>query len=79
VIHTEDDREFSSGRVEPLWEPPNGLPTDAELEEKFVGIAEPVLGPQKVQELTRMIWNFEKMDEIKSLINGCIRGQSLKK
>ena len=79
VIHTEDGRELTSGPVEPLWEPPNGLPADAELEEKFVGIVEPVLGPQKVQEITRMIWDFEKMDGIKPLINGCIRGQSFKK
>jgi 2-methylcitrate dehydratase PrpD len=79
VIRTEDGRELTSGPVQPLWEPPNGLPADAELEEKFVGIVEPVLGPQKVQEITRMIWDFEKMDGIKPLINGCIRGQSFKK
>jgi 2-methylcitrate dehydratase PrpD len=79
VIRTEDGRELTSGPVQPLWEPPNGLPADAELEEKFVGIVEPVLGPQKVQEITRMIWDFEKMDGIKLLINGCIRGQSFKK
>ena len=79
VIRTEDGRELTSGPVQPLWEPPNDLPADAELEEKFVGIVEPVLGPQKVQEITRMIWDFEKMDGIKPLINGCIRGQSFKK
>ena len=79
VIRTEDGRELTSGPVQPLWEPPNSLPADAELEEKFVGIVEPVLGPQKVQEITRMIWDFEKMDGIKPLINGCIRGQSFKK
>jgi len=79
VIRTEDGRELTSGPVQPLWEPPNSLPADAELEEKFVGIVEPVLGPQKVQEITRMIWDFEKMDGIKPLINGCIRGQSVKK
>jgi len=79
VIHTKDGRELSSGRVEPMWEPPNGLPADAELEAKFVGIVKPVLGFQKVKEITRMIWDFEKMDGIKPLINGCIRGQSFKK
>ena len=79
VVHTKDGRELSSGRVEPMWEPPNGLPTDAELEEKFIEIVEPVLGSQRVQELTRMIWDFEKMVEIKPLINACIRGQSPKK
>ena len=79
VVHTDDGRELSSGRVEPMWEPPNSLPTDAELEEKFIEIVEPVLGSQKVQELTRMIWDFEKMVEIKPLINGCIRDQSLKR
>ena len=79
MVHTNDGREFSSGRVEPMWEPPHGLPADADLEEKFVGIVEPVLGIQKVQEITGMIWDFEKMNEIKPLINACIRGQSLNK
>ena len=79
MVHTNDGREFSSGRVEPMWEPPHGLPADADLEEKFVGIVEPVLGIQKVQEITSMIWDFEKMNEIKPLINACIRGQSLNK
>jgi 2-methylcitrate dehydratase PrpD len=79
VVHTNDGRELSSGRVEPMWEPPNSLPADAELDEKFVEIVEPVLGSQKVQEISRMIWDFEKMVEIKSLINACIRGQSPKK
>jgi len=78
VVHTNDGREFSSGRVEPMWEPPNSLPTDADLEEKFIEIVEPVLGSQKVQELTRMIWDFEKMVEIKPLINACIKDQSSK-
>jgi hypothetical protein len=79
VVHTKDGRELTSGPVQPLWEPPNALPADSELEEKFVGMVEPVLGPQKVQEITRIIWDFEKMDGIRPLINGCIRGQSFKK
>jgi 2-methylcitrate dehydratase PrpD len=79
VVHTNDGRELSSGRVEPMWEPPNSLPTDTELEEKFIEIVEPVLGSQKVKELTRMIWDFGKMVEIKPLINACIRDQSPKK
>ncbi len=79
VVHTNDGRELSSGRVEPMWEPPNSLPTDAELDEKFVEIVEPVLGSQKVQEISRMIWDFEKKVEIRPLIKACIRGQSPKK
>ena len=79
VIRTEDGRELSSGRVEPMWEPPDGLPADAELEAKFVGIVEPILGPDKVQEITRMIWDFENMDGIRPFINSCIRSQSPKK
>ena len=79
VVHTNDGRELSSGRVEPMWEPPNSLPADAELDEKFVEIVVPVLGSQKVQEISRMIWDFEEMVEIRSLIKACIRGQSPKK
>ena len=79
VVHTNDGRELSSGRVEPMWEPPNSLPADAELDEKFVEIVVPVLGSQKVQEISRMIWDFEEMVEIRPLIKACIRGQSPKK
>jgi hypothetical protein len=62
-----------------MWEPPDGLPADAELEAKFVGIVEPILGSQKVQEITRMIWDFENMDGIRPFINSCIRSQSPEK
>ena len=76
VIRTKDGRELSSGRVEPMWEPSNSLPTDTELEEKFIEIVEPILGPDKVQEITRIIWDFENIDGIRPFINSCIKGQS---
>ena len=73
IVHTEDGRELSSGPVEPIWEPPDDLPTDNDLEKKFVGLVGPVLGTPREQEIAKMIWKLEKMDGMMPLINGCIR------
>ena len=73
VVHTDDGRQLSSGRVGPMWEPPDDLPTDADLEKKFIALVEPVLDTHKTQDIARMIWNLEKMDGVKPLITSCIR------
>jgi 2-methylcitrate dehydratase PrpD len=73
VVHTDDGRQLSSGRVEPMWEPPDDLPTDADLEKKFIALVEPVLDTHKAQEIAKMIWNLDKMDGMKPLITSCIR------
>jgi hypothetical protein len=59
--------------VEPMWEAPDDLPTDADLEKKFIALVEPVLDTHKAQEIAKMIWNLDKMDGMKPLITSCIR------
>jgi len=73
VVHTDDGRELSSGPVEPMWEPPGGLPTDADLEKKFIGLVGPIVGAPRAQEIANMIWNLDKMDGMEPLITFCIR------
>jgi 2-methylcitrate dehydratase PrpD len=73
VVYTEDSRELSSGPVEPMWEPPDDLPTDADLEKKFITLVEPVLDTHRAQEIARMVWDLDKMDGMKHLITSCIR------
>ena len=73
VVYTEDGRELSSGPVEPMWEPPGDLPTDADLEKKFIGLVGPVVGAPRAREIASMIWNLDKMDGMEPLITSCIR------
>lgn len=73
VVHTDDGRQLSSGRAEPMWEAPDDLPTDADLQKKFIAIVGPVLGAPRAQEIAKMIWNLDEMDGMKPLITSCIR------
>jgi 2-methylcitrate dehydratase PrpD len=73
VVHTGDGRQLSSGRAEPMWEAPDDLPTDADLQKKFIAIVGPVLGAPRAQEIAKMIWNLDEMDGMKPLITSCIR------
>lgn len=61
-LTTRDGRGFDSGPVEARWEPPDALPSDDELREKFLWLAGPVLGPQRAHELLQLIWQFEADD-----------------
>jgi hypothetical protein len=54
--------------VEAPWEPPDALPSDGELQEKFIWLARPVLGPSRARELQQMIWQFEKAADARQLI-----------
>jgi len=60
IIQTRDGRTLTSGTVEANWEPPDSLPTDDELQEKFRWLVEPVLGVQKARDLATLIWQFDK-------------------
>ena len=60
------------GRMEPIWEPPATLPTDPELQDKFVRLVSPVLGDDRARELLRTAWNFDEIDDARRLIELCI-------
>ena len=67
VIRTRDGRVFSSEAVGPLWEPPDGLPTDDELVEKFRRLTTPVLGSEKSRRLEDFIWAIDRASNIAPL------------
>jgi len=73
LIRTMDGRTLASGTVEANWEPPDSLPTDDELQRKFLWLVEPVLGLPKARQLASRIWHFEQEEHARALIASCIR------
>lgn len=67
-ITTRDGRRCESGAVEARWEPPDTLPSDGELQEKFIWLAAPVLGPRRAGELSQLVWQFEQAADARQLI-----------
>jgi 2-methylcitrate dehydratase PrpD len=67
-ITTRDGKRYDSGAVEARWEPPNTLPTDTELKEKFIWLAGPVLGQDRADQLLKLIWQLEKAPDARQLI-----------
>ncbi len=68
IVESTDGRVFSSGRVEAPWEPPDTLPSDEELEKKFVWLAGPVIGHEQADTLARSIRFAEKWESIDPII-----------
>ena len=73
VIETHQGKIFNSGPVEAMWEPPDTLPSDSELEEKFHWLVDPVLGQEKTDPLAALIWDLDKMEDLNILINHCLK------
>lgn len=71
IVETTDGRRLSSGRMEPRWEPPDTLPTDRELETKFLWLTAPVLGDTASRKLMDFIWQIDDSDRISDLIAMC--------
>jgi len=71
VIETSGGKTFTSGRMEPRWEPPDTLPTDDELKAKFRWLVSPVLGRSQCENLISTIWNFDEHPEARTLIQLC--------
>ncbi len=73
IIETHQGKIFNSGPVEAMWEPPDTLPSDSELEEKFHWLVDPVLGQEKADPLAALIWDLDKMEDLSILINHCLK------
>jgi 2-methylcitrate dehydratase PrpD len=71
VVETTDSRIFSSGRVEAPWEPPDTLPSDSDLESKFIWLCAPVLGETRAKQLMGKIWSADRWETIDPLLDGC--------
>lgn len=71
-IATRDGGRYDSGAVEARWEPPDTLPSDDELQEKFIWLAAPVLGARRADELSQLIWQFEQAADARQLIERAV-------
>ena len=71
VVETTAGQVISSGRIEALWEPPDTLPSDSDLEEKFLWLTGPVIGKMRSRHLMEQIWSADRWTSIEPLIDGC--------
>lgn len=67
-VITTDGRHLLAGGKQAIWEPPDTLPSDAELEQKFRWLVEPVLGQERAGELVDLIREFDQVHEVRDLI-----------
>ena len=74
IVKTSGGRTFSSGRIEALWEPPDTLPSDKQLENKFRWLTAPVIGTVKANTLIEQIWSADQWASIDPVIGGCQAG-----
>jgi 2-methylcitrate dehydratase PrpD len=74
IVHTKSGASFSSDTMEAPWEPPDNLPSDSEIEEKFHGLVAPILGVQQTHQLCSLIWNLDNCQNIRELIGLCVKG-----
>jgi len=67
TVRTTDGREFTKQIDYPKGDPRNPL-TDAEIEEKFDALAEPVLSAERRKQLKETTWKMEQLDSIGELL-----------
>jgi 2-methylcitrate dehydratase PrpD len=71
IVETLAGGVFRSGRIEALWEPPNTLPSDADLQGKFLWLTGPIIGKGKANDLIEKIWSADQWTSIDPIIDGC--------
>jgi 2-methylcitrate dehydratase PrpD len=72
VIETVDGRSIKSGVMSAKWDAAGGFPTDAELAAKFLWLVEPILGKDRASTIAETVWDFERLDGLKGLIEMCV-------
>jgi 2-methylcitrate dehydratase PrpD len=72
IIETNDGRRCQSERTAPRWEPPDTLPSDGELADKFRWLVSPVLGSERADRLLADAWKFDTMKSAQALIPMCV-------
>lgn len=72
-VITHDGRRLIAVGKQAMWEPPDTLPTDAELEQKFRWLVGPVLGEDRAMALAELIWRFEQVEDVQQLLKLCIK------
>ena len=71
IVETTAGRVIRSGRIEALWEPPDTLPTDEELETKFLWLTGPVIGKMNARRLMQQIWSADRWTSVDPILDGC--------
>ena len=74
VITTIDGASLTSGVMAAGWEPPDTLPSDAELTAKFERLVAPVLGPDRAQTLAAAVAGCDMLEDARDLIPLCCEG-----
>ncbi len=74
-VVTRDGRTLTAVGKQASWEPPDTLPSDAELERKFRWLVEPVLGQVRTAALVDQIWRFEQVTDVTLLLSNVVSGQ----
>jgi len=69
-VETMTGQRFSSGRIEALWEPPDTLPSDADLQQKFLWLTAPIIGRDAACKLAEQIWSADRWADIHPIIDG---------
>jgi 2-methylcitrate dehydratase PrpD len=69
-VETTAGERYSSGRIEALWEPPDTLPSDADLEKKFLWLTGPVIGDASARRLAGQIWAAERWTSVRPVVEG---------
>ncbi len=64
---------FNSGVMSSRWDTHSILPSDEELEEKFIWLTAPVLGHDKAISLIKIIQQFDQTDSLDNFFNLCVR------
>ncbi len=70
-ITTDTGYIFSSGVMSARWDLHTTLPTDPELEDKFLWLVSPVLGKSKATVLKNLVANFDQEKNLDKLIGLC--------
>lgn len=71
VIETAGGTRYRSERMAPRWEPPDTLPTDAELKAKFRWLVTPVLGAAAAERLMEAVLRLDSADSARDLVGLC--------
>jgi 2-methylcitrate dehydratase PrpD len=71
IVETTTGEIYRSGRIEALWEPPDTLPSDAELEAKFSWLTGPVIGKVGARRLIEHLWSADQWTSIDPILDGC--------
>ena len=72
-IKTKSGQVYNSGMISARWDTHTILPSDEELEEKFIWLTAPILGSDKANSLKQFIQQFDHADSLDSFFNLCVR------